>query len=159
MKPIYKYLKLNCLVKVVCQDGAWVATSESLKMSSSDQTPDGAVEKLKQYLQEAERVFSASEKARKYEQVPEKSETKQPKEAEQESADEDSEDREEDSGDGESDSEAVGESLREKILSGSAQELRNIALSEGVEFEGLTKVPLREKLLEELGLNEDEAGV
>lgn len=152
MKPLYRHLKLNFLVKIECRDGAWHASSESLGVTAHDQTPEGAVERLQKNLQEAENKVANKAKAEKADG--QKAEAKPSEEAEQSTASEESADAGEDSSTGEGEPEPSGGTLQQKIQTGNITELRDIAVELGVSSEGLTKVPLREALLEKL--DEDE---
>lgn len=143
MKPKYRMMKLTCVVEVNCQDGKWVAKSDSLNMTAEGGTPDAAVEALKRNLQTAEDAVRRGQQAEKVygaNKKREESPKAEDKDAEQVVSDKDTEPAD---GAGASSE----EDLRSEVESASVKRLREIAEELGVLSDGMSKVPLREKLI------------
>ena len=146
MKPIIRFLKLTFVVEIFCEDGNWIAKSDSLGVVAKGESPEDAMNLLQREIQNAENQAARDRKAVEAGNAKKAKESKKEsgKKAESTATDKDPE------VDGDAE-----ESLSEQILSGDIASLRELAKANGIESEGLTKVPLRELLMERL-VNEDE---
>lgn len=157
-----RFLKLTFAINVEVDNEKkkWVASSSSLNLACLGDTPEEAVDNIQKEIQSAENEEGRKRKAaeavrakkeredvkQKAKEVAEKSDKK----AEQVVESEDTEFAEFEPEEG------SGELTVSELEKLSVAELRTLAEENDVEFEGLKKVQLREKLIAELSDAEDE---